>query len=123
VKQKKNWRINVIIELVALLIKHWYVDFVNQTTTEVQGKGIYGNRYGVWHSAKHGLFTALIFFNSSQWYYGILVGVVDFTLHYHIDWVKMNYGNRDISDKKFWRDLGLDQLAHQLCYIAYVTYF
>ena len=105
--------------LLALLIKHWYIDFVNQTTIEVHGKGIYGNLHGLWHSAKQGIFTALIFFNLDQPYYGVLVGFVDFALHYHIDWVKMNYGNQDLSDKRFWRDLGTDQLAHQLCYLLY----
>ena len=64
--------------LLALLIKHWYIDFVNQTTIEVHGKGIYGNLHGLWHSAKQGIFTALIFFNLDQPYYGVLVGFVDF---------------------------------------------
>ena len=65
----------------------------------------------------------LVFFNSIDPINCVIVGLLDFTLHYHIDWIKMNYGNRNIHSKQFWRDLGLDQLAHQLCYILYVVYF
>jgi hypothetical protein len=42
---------------------------------------------------------------------------LDFLAHYHIDWTKMNYGNRDIRTPQFWNHLGLDQMAHQICYI------
>jgi hypothetical protein len=48
------------------------------------------------------------------------LAAVDFMLHYHIDWAKSNYGNRDIGTKAFWNHLGLDQLAHQLVYIFIV---
>ena len=112
-----------LITLSLLLIKHWYVDFVNQTDQEVFGKGVYGNLTGMWHSGKHGIFTMLVFFNSIDPINCVIVGLLDFTLHYHIDWIKMNYGNRNIHSKQFWRDLGLDQVAHQLCYILYVVYF
>jgi hypothetical protein len=41
--------------------------------------------------------------------------------HYHIDWTKMNYGNRDIMNEQFWCHLGLDQMAHQIVYIMLVA--
>lgn len=109
--------------LTALLIKHYYIDFVNQSQAEVYGKGIYGNLTGIWHSAKHGIFTAIIFFSFTDPFNCVLVGLLDFILHYHIDWIKRNYGNQCIENPKFWNHLGLDQLAHQLCYIVYVWNF
>lgn len=109
--------------LTALLIKHYYIDFVNQTLAEVYGKGIYGNLTGIWHSAKQGILTAIIFFNFTDPVNCVVVGLLDFMLHYHIDWFKRNYGNQDIQNPKFWNHLGLDQLAHQLSYILYVVYF
>ena len=108
------------IILIALQLKHWYIDFVNQTQTEVISKGHYGELSGIMHSLKHGIGTGLIFLLVDP-YLVAPIGLLDFILHYHIDWTKRNYGNQDIQDKRFWAHLGLDQMAHQLCYIGYVA--
>jgi hypothetical protein len=107
----------VIFILILLQIKHWYVDFVNQSDEEVKHKGTYLDLRGIGHSFKHGLTTAAIlgFFIVPVW--AIIMGILDFVLHYHIDWIKMNYGNPDITTKTFWNHLGADQMAHQLVYI------
>jgi len=112
----------VLLVLLCLQVKHWYIDFVNQSDAEVYAKGIYGDIVGIWHSVKHGLLTALVFLFFESFYISVLVGVIDFVLHYHIDWIKKNYGNQDITNKKFWNHLGLDQMVHQICYIGYVYY-
>ena len=106
--------------LALLQIKHWYVDFVVQTDEEVRHKGTYGDWQGVKHSVKHGLTTALILMLFVVPEMALLLGALDFVAHYHIDWAKMNYGNRDIRTPQFWNHLGLDQMAHQLCYICIV---
>lgn len=110
-----------LLILVVIQVKHWYVDFFNQTEEEVVKKGIYGNLVGIGHSVKHAIPTALIFMFVMPFTSAILIGFCDFLLHYHIDWAKKNYGNQDLDDKRFWRDLGLDQMAHQLCYIIFVA--
>ena len=108
--------------LVLLFIKHWICDFVIQTDTEIRNKGEYGNFDGVMHSAKHGLGTALVLAILSFDIFGIIfLSVLDFVFHYHIDWVKMNYGCQDARDPKFWNHLGLDQLAHYLTYLLIAT--
>jgi hypothetical protein len=107
--------------LVLIQIKHWYIDFVNQTTEEVSSKGIYGDKLGAWHSIKHGLGTFIVVLIITGWPYVLFAAVVaflDFTTHYHIDWLKMNYGNRDIQTPAFWSHLGLDQMSHQIVYIC-----
>ena len=111
-----------IFTLFALLfIKHWYIDFVNQNDKEVKGKGIYGNLDGIGHSLKHGIATMLIFvLGVLDFETALLLGLVDFVLHYHIDYCKMHFGNRDITTKAFWAQLGLDQLAHSLTYLGLV---
>jgi hypothetical protein len=56
--------------------------------------------------------------------YAAAMGLLDFVLHYHIDWSKININKRwnyTIEDPKFWAWLGADQLAHQLTYIL-ITY-
>jgi hypothetical protein len=110
--------------LVLLQIKHWYIDFVNQSTEEVHGKGIYGNWQGIKHSLKHGIATAFIFFLTDIALSDvILLGILDFVIHYHIDWTKININKKHgytVEMPQFWAWLGADQLAHQLTYIAMI---
>lgn len=111
----------ILFILVLLQIKHWYVDFVDQDMEEVRHKGIYLHWLGVKHSLKQGIGTAVCLWAVTGWDYvewSVFLGLVDFILHYHIDWAKMNYGNRDIQTPQFWNHLGLDQMLHQLTYIA-----
>lgn len=111
----------MLFVLALLFVKHWYVDFVNQTAAEVESKGQYLSPQGIWHSAKQGIGTWIAFLLAGTSLFGaVLLALADFLLHYHIDWVKMNYGNRDITTSQFWNHLGLDQLVHSLTYLALV---
>ena len=106
--------------LILLQIKHWYVDFVDQTEEEIQHKAIYLDWIGIKHSVKHGVSTFAILWAVLGWTetdVAFALATVDFLLHYHIDWFKMNYGNRDIRTPQFWNHFGLDQMAHQIVYI------
>lgn len=106
--------------LFLLFVKHWYVDFVNQTNAEVQGKGIYLNQLGLYHSFKHGLLTMVILLLDNNINQAIILGSVDFMVHYHVDYLKMRFGNRDITNPKFWHHLGFDQLMHYITYLLIV---
>ena len=108
--------------LTMLFIKHWYVDFVMQTPKMVEEKGQYGKWHGILHSLQHSIATFIIFVLAGL-PIALLFAAIDFVTHYHIDWVKMNYGNRDITTPQFWNHLGLDQLAHYLTYLAIVSIF
>ena len=106
--------------LIILQLKHWYIDFVNQSMEEVNSKGIYGDLHGVLHSAKHGIGTMFCVLAVTGYEYLLftwILGLIDAAIHYHVDWAKMNYGNRDIQTPQFWNHLGLDQMAHQITYI------
>ena len=110
----------IIILLVLLQVKHWYIDFVNQDMEEVNHKGQYLHWLGVKHSLKQGFGTMAcvwVVVGTPYLIWAFAMGCIDFLIHYHIDWTKMNYGNRDIQNPKFWNHLGLDQMAHQLTYI------
>jgi hypothetical protein len=111
---------NLFLILALLQIKHWYIDFVNQTEAEVKGKATYGNWEGLGHSIKHGVMTTIIFSFFYTLEIAFILGLIDFVTHYHIDWVKMNWGSRDIRTPAFWNHLGLDQMAHQLVYIGLI---
>jgi hypothetical protein len=115
---------SIFVLLGLLFIKHWYIDFVNQSMEEVQGKGIYGNAAGLMHSIKHGVATFIIFmiflFNFPL---AVILGFIDFVLHYHIDWSKININKRynyTVENPKFWAWLGADQLAHSVTYLFLV---
>lgn len=111
----------IFVILILLQVKHWLVDFVYQTDQEIRHKGVYGDWLGITHSVKHGLSTVMVLILCGvdiDWAYAI--GVVDLVLHYHIDYAKMRWGCGDMRNSKFWNHLGLDQMAHQLCYVFYV---
>ena len=107
----------MITFLLLLQIKHWYVDFVMQTMDMVKSKGKYGDWQGMLHSIQHGVATLLICSIFASWPVAIFLAGFDIITHYHIDWTKMNYGNRDITTPQFWNHLGLDQMAHQIVYL------
>jgi hypothetical protein len=115
---------SIFILLAMLFVKHWYIDFVNQSAEEVAGKGTYGNAHGLMHSIKHGVATFIIFWAFAlSWPFAVIVGFLDFVTHYHIDWAKMNINKRwgyTIEQPAFWAWLGADQLAHSLTYITLV---
>jgi hypothetical protein len=107
--------------LALIQFKHWYIDFVNQSTEEVHSKAIYGSRLGLWHSIKHGLGTTACICAITGpvgLSYALILGTLDSVVHYHVDWAKMNWGDRDIQTPAFWAHLGLDQMAHQLTYLG-----
>ena len=110
----------ILTILVLFQIKHWYVDFVDQTEEEVKYKGVYLDWRGMRHSIKQGLATMLILLFFLPTEFAVFLAMIDFVIHYHTDFVKMHYGNRDIKTKAFWAQLGLDQMVHQLSYLLIV---
>lgn len=76
------------------------------------------------HSIKHGLVTFIIFaFFTVNFSFSVIIGVIDFVIHYHVDWAKMNINKRwnyTIEQPQFWAWLGADQLAHSLTYLGLV---
>lgn len=116
-----------LVVLVLLQVKHWLVDYVNQTEQEILTKGKYMAVPGVYHSIKHGLATIAILAAVHFVYPGltlgfaVLLGILDFIVHYHVDWVKTNFGTKNTQNKKFWVQHGLDQLAHHLTYVVIVA--
>jgi len=111
-----------LLVLFFLQIKHFLADFVWQTDRMIVDKGIYGARYGIYHSLVQSAGTFLAF----AWIHpalGTVASFIDFLAHYHIDWAKINinrHNNYTPADKKFWFWLGLDQLAHQITYVILV---
>lgn len=118
---------DAIALMLLFQLKHWYVDFWIQTYQQTVGKGIYGDLIGVSHTLEHVIGTIIILLVFSIFvpvspYAIAIVAVLDFIIHYHVDYVKMHYGTKDNRTTRYWREFGLDQLAHQLTYIGFVTF-
>jgi hypothetical protein len=115
---------SIFVVLGLLFIKHWYIDFINQSMEEVHGKGIYGNAHGIMHSLKHGIATAAVFMLAIQSFeVSWILGMIDMAIHYHVDWAKININkkyNYTPENPKFWAWLGADQLAHSITYLFLV---
>jgi hypothetical protein len=104
--------------LSLLFVKHWFVDFFLQTEAMIKSKGIYGSPCGVMHSLQHAGCTLALLLLATSPLMAVTLAVIDGLVHYHIDWLKMNYGSQDMKTPEFWNHFGLDQLAHALTYIG-----
>ena len=115
--------LETVIIIALLSIKHWYADFVMQTYAQTVDKGRWGSWCGITHSLDHMMATALVLCVASilipidPVIAGSLI-VIEGIVHYHIDWVKVRYGSKDMTKPVYWNHFGLDQLAHQITYIA-----
>lgn len=108
--------------LVLLFTKHFLIDFPLQTPYQYQNKGKYGHAGGLLHSGLHGAATFVIF--SFLTPYAVIFGIVDFLVHYHIDWAKVKLNNHfqlTPENPRFWTLLGLDQYLHAMTYIGMVA--
>ena len=113
--------ISIVTLLLLLQIKHLIIDWFWQPPYEFMNKGTYGHWGGIRHALKHawGTFVCLIFFHLGAFQ---IIGIfaLDYLLHYHIDWAKMNLNAKfslTPKDEKFWWLVGLDQFLHQLTYL------
>ncbi len=113
---------NILIIISLLLFKHYICDFLLQTNYQAVHKFIYGHLGGLIHAFLHGLGTliVLIFFYSIET--AGLCALLDFIIHYHIDWAKATL-NRVLKPSKrrcFRKDIlgifWLNQFLHQLTY-------
>lgn len=118
----------ILILLLLLEIKHWYADFVIQTYQQTVRKGIYRDLCGISHSIDHVwvsmvvLLVFSVFVKPLSTTSIILVPFIEGLIHYHIDWLKVKFGSKDLTKPLFWSQFGLDQLLHKITYLAMACY-
>ncbi len=100
--------------------KHYIVDFVLQTIQQVRTKGIWAHPVGFSHSLEQGIWTAVILVFWVDFRVALVLGVVEIHIHYVIDYCKMHFGSRDMQEKPYWIQLGLDQYLHYLTYLGII---
>jgi len=117
----------IIILLILLQIKHWYADFKIQTYMQTIKKGIWLDPIGMTHTRDHMLasFVALLIFSIIHPISPIIILltiVVEGIVHYTVDYIKVKYGSKDNTTPLYWNQFGLDQMAHQMCYLIMAYY-
>jgi Protein of unknown function (DUF3307) len=117
--------LSLLTVLAGFQVKHFLCDGPLQTKEMVVAKGYYGQGLGVLHAALHGIGTFIVF-----WLFSVSaafclgLAVLDFFIHYHVDYVKENIVRKagwTTSDSKFWWALSADQMAHHLTYLGLVA--
>ncbi|TMV07604.1 DUF3307 domain-containing protein [Ruegeria sediminis] len=112
----------VFLLLCLLQIKHMFADYYLQTPKMLAGRGEYFHVGRAQHAGVHVIGSALVFLIvGTPLLFILVIGVLEWVIHFNIDFAKAHY-----SDKKqlqpnqaaFWRAAGLDQLLHNLTYIA-----
>lgn len=108
--------------LLAFQVKHLVVDFLYQPTYMWKNKGTFLHPGGLYHAGLHGIVTCFILVAITPHWLVIAFG--EMVAHYLIDYAKMNivakHGWKCNTDEKFWFALGIDQFAHQVCYLVMI---
>jgi hypothetical protein len=112
----------VLTVLFVLEVKHFIFDYPLQTPYQLKNKATYGHPGGLLHAALHVLGTSAAFLIVQP---GLGVGLAilagEFLVHYHLDWGKgqiMKRSGLTVKDGPYWWAIGVDQLLHQLTYLA-----
>ena len=116
---------DILLLFLLLQIKHCYADFVLQTYMQTVKKGVWLDPVGISHTLDHvycSLIVLLIFSIFVPLGVFTILGVTfaEGVIHYLVDYVKVKHGSKDNTKPIFWTQFGLDQLAHQITYIAMV---
>lgn len=115
----------VFVLFSSLLIKHYLADFVLQPKWMLASKGQLAAPGGYVHAGVHAAGSGLLL--AACGLAGPLVAALmagEMLVHFGIDFAKDRISERsqaERSPKLYWQLHGLDQLAHQMTYVA-ITY-
>jgi hypothetical protein len=104
--------------LVLLSIKHFLADYLWQT--DYMLRKVHPTEWQLpllLHSGVHGLLTALIMMPPLG-PVGLVLGLVDFAIHFVVDYWKAQKVTTVVLSRPFWLAFGIDQMLHHLTYIA-----
>jgi hypothetical protein len=114
-----------LILLAGLEIKHYIADYLLQPGWLLKGKGSLTAPGGYVHAAIH-IAGSLIVLLIVQVPLATIAWILaaEFVAHYAIDFVKYRYGSVQPVERPalYWALHGLDQLLHQLTYLAMIGF-
>ena len=110
--------------LFLLMVKHAIADLALQHRHFNRGdKGSLRDSRNYLHALDHAVLTGLVALVLVGLPTAIALSLLDFVLHFAIDYVKTTYINRTkltMKSQKFWTIQSIDQIAHTFCYLFYV---
>lgn len=109
----------LLIVLVCLTAKHFLADFPLQSKYMLRKTNQKGWLLPLMaHSATHAGMTFVILWSVINIKQALALAALDFVIHCVVDSAKARLANYNVFDKRFWVALGLDQMLHNLTYIA-----
>jgi hypothetical protein len=90
-------------------------------------KGVWLDPIGISHTIDH-MYCSMIVLFVFSWLAPISIAAIIISVifegivHYLVDYSKVKYGCKDNTSPTYWRQFGLDQLAHQFTYILMAWY-
>ncbi len=112
----------VFVILCLLQIKHMFADYYLQTPKMLSGRGEYLHMGRAQHAAVHVVGSIVVFLIfGTPLAFILIIGALEWFIHFNIDYAKASYSDKkrlEPNQPAFWRAAGLDQLMHNLTYIA-----
>lgn len=110
--------------LIGLEFKHFVADYLLQPGWILAGKGNIFHPGGYAHAGIHaGLSLIVMLAIGTPIGLALALFAGEFVLHYALDYAKIQYSagvHVDNKPARFWALHGIDQLAHQLTYVAMI---
>ena len=113
-----------ILVLYGLFVKHAIADLAIQSFRTPGDKSNLRNPKGWLHAGDHAILTFLVVFlvtlNLTN---AIIIGVLDYVLHFLIDYFKTKIIRKykwTTDQKQYWIAQAIDQILHYSCYLGYV---
>jgi hypothetical protein len=110
--------------LIGLELKHFVADYLLQPGWILAGKGNIFHVGGYAHAGIHAALSLLLLLALGT-PFGLALALFagEFVIHYALDYAKIHYSvgvHMENKPARFWALHGVDQLAHQLTYIAMI---
>lgn len=113
-----------LILLFLLQVKHLFADYFLQTQRMLMNRAVYAHMGRTQHAGLHAVFSAVAYLLiGAPPMFTIILCLIEWVVHYHIDWAKGLYTEKaqdGPEDAGYWRAFGVDQLMHQLTYVAMI---
>jgi hypothetical protein len=122
-KYNTIWRTCQVELFLLLFIKHAIFDLGLQPMGTGPYKLVYIGKAHLWHYGPHGLGTMLILALYTPLELAVLLGLLDYVLHWHTDFFKTHiraFYNWNNKQRQFWLLNAVDQILHFLGYYLIV---
>lgn len=112
----------MLLLLTLLQVKHLFADYFLQTQRMLRDKARYVHAGRAQHAGLHAAmsFVAFLLVGAAPAVAAVIC-LAEGVAHFHIDWLKGRHGARSgqgPDQAGYWRAFGVDQLMHQLTYVA-----